>query len=260
MRVLAPYTRMDPRTKAWLWVCAPQAEHVNVSGDDFAYWRAIDDCWDGSDDLIIAEQDNQINQGVLPSFESCRQPWCVYAYQGWSSSVLLDQSLGCTRFSAGLQEQVTLSEISHVPVKWDVIDRAISDALKSRGYTAHTHGVIKHHHSYVMYFLKNGCYTWRHLNGRTQPSDKDIPGRRPVEIPANCPRAIVNGEGAVAVGAANLSPGEWVLLEEWIRVRSPSPELRAAERDGRMALILREAGLGEHAGTVFRHEQGERDK
>jgi hypothetical protein len=251
---------MDPRARAWLWVCAPQAEYIDVSGGDFAYWHEIRARWDGTDDLVIVEQDNQISQNVIPGFEACDQPWCLYAYQGWSASVMLDQSLGCTRFSAQLQRDVPFRDFSQASVKWDVIDRVISGCLKSREYEPHVHGVIKHHHSYVMYFLKNGCYTWRHLNGRTQPSDTDIPGRRPVEIPQNCPRAIVSAGGATAVGTADLSPGEWLLLEEWIRVRSPSPELRAAERDGRMALILREAGLCEHARTVFRHEQKEQAK
>ena len=118
MRVLCAYSNLRPRTRKALEQYAPQADFVDVSGDDLAYWRAICERWTGEDDLLVVEHDIEIHDQVIPEFEACGEPWCSFAYKLWEPDVWCYNALGCTKFSAALQREVSTGEIQQIQAQW----------------------------------------------------------------------------------------------------------------------------------------------
>jgi hypothetical protein len=131
-------------------------EMVNVSGDLSTYWLEFRKRWVGNYDLVTVEQDNVINGEILPSFNLCPEPWCVYEYEGPHNMTsrgapdrMLKTSLGCTRFSQQLQKEVPITDISKKDYfSWYLIDYRIAIVLAKKGYSPHIHGVIDHLHDY----------------------------------------------------------------------------------------------------------------
>jgi hypothetical protein len=192
VHILACYVTIDPRVKAALTVYAPDAELVYTGATDTAYWQAITARWTGVESLVIIEQDNEITYDVLGSFAACAEPWCCFAYRApaydiapngtWREVLrrypgteppvdhaLITTSLGCTKFSAGLQRSVGHREISAELLAWDVIDTTIALCLIEAGYRPHVHGEIPHHHDRETIWLQppaddSGRYTWRHAS------------------------------------------------------------------------------------------------
>ena len=118
MRVLCAHTSLRPKTRAALERYAPQTEFVDVSGDDYAYWRQIALRWGGGEDLLVVEHDIEIHENVIPQLEACSEPWCTFAYKLWNPDVWCYNALGCTRFSASLMADITPGEITQVQAKW----------------------------------------------------------------------------------------------------------------------------------------------
>lgn len=137
---------------------APEAEYVDTSGDDQTYARKIAEHWTGQDDLVIIEHDNEITDGVLPSFAACPEPWCVYEYEIFPPPLTrLCVALGCVRFSAGLQREFSFrAEIlglcencGGTHAHWGQIDVLLASALSNRLHLEpHVHGTIRHFHPY----------------------------------------------------------------------------------------------------------------
>ena len=169
-RILCCYTRGDPvndgrfhvhnsRTEAMdsIRAHAPQADLIDVTGDDLAYWREIRARWDGTDDLVIVEHDIQIGPDTIGSLVSCDKPWCVFAYDIFGVKRITN-ALGCTRFSAELQRAVPLELVEkrfevcgNCDGKgcWWHIDAALADELENAGFASHVHGDIPHLHDYA---------------------------------------------------------------------------------------------------------------
>jgi hypothetical protein len=118
MRVLCAYADLYDDTRRALEKYAPGTEFVDVSGDDYAYWRAICERWTGEDDLLIVEQDIEIHETVIPQMAGCERDWCTFAYRLWRPDAWCFNALGCTRFSAALQRAVSPAEIEQVQVMW----------------------------------------------------------------------------------------------------------------------------------------------
>ena len=155
MRVLCCYTNMHLATRQSLENYAPQAELVNVSGDRFAYWVAIAQRW--HDGLITIEQDIEINHNTISELKKCPEDWCTFKYR--VTTVLLNAGLGCTKFSAKLQAQVSWQDIAdefticpwcedNVYGCWHTLDLNIRCALINKGLNPHLHGEVIHHHDY----------------------------------------------------------------------------------------------------------------
>lgn len=168
-RILCCYTRGDPihdgrfhlhnaRADAMESIRqhAPQADMIDVSGDDFAYWREISARWTGGQDLITIEHDIQIAPGTVPSLEACDQDWCVFAYDIFGCKSL-DNALGCTRFSAALQRAVPSARVAasfaHCPNCqgrgcWWHLDSYLAETIRQAGFVPHVHGDVPHLHDY----------------------------------------------------------------------------------------------------------------
>jgi hypothetical protein len=125
-------------------------------GDDH-YWQEIGKRWDGSDDLLIIEHDTEIHDQVVPQFLECPEPWCVFAYEygpKWPGH-LIDNALGCTKFSAELQDTYPTDRIAAevsamdgmppVPF-WHSCDLYIRRTLTRGGLKPHQHRPLVTHH------------------------------------------------------------------------------------------------------------------
>jgi hypothetical protein len=184
---------------------APQAEIVDVTGDNYAYWNAIRERWTGVRDLIIVEQDIEIGPDTLSSMESCKQDWCCYAYPIFRTKVRLRVGLGCTKISAEAQQKIPVEKIAEGFETcaacrgkgcWWHLDGRVAAMLKKAGFFPHVHGDVTHHHDYdtgmvdgenegrpVEWFFEEG--------GDQSPAQVIHPDIVPPFLPAASPRAAI---------------------------------------------------------------------
>lgn len=155
MRVLACYVDQNLKPDAYRalikYVPIGSLEMVNVAGNISNYWHQFRARWRGEYDLVTVEQDNVINGEVLPSFQTCDQPWCVYEYVGppYMEDRQLKHSLGCTRFTQQLQKEIPWQRFSERDYfSWHLIDYRIGHVLGHAGYKVHVHGEVVHLHDY----------------------------------------------------------------------------------------------------------------
>ena len=156
-RVLFCPVSPHPAAVAALEAYAPQAEVVDVSGDNYAYWNAIRERWTGERDLVIIEQDIEIGPDTIRTMEQCAQDWCCYAYPIFRSRVRLRVGLGCVKISAAAQRKVPAEKIAEGfgtcaacrgKGCWWHLDGRIAHMLKRAGFFPHVHGDVTHHHDY----------------------------------------------------------------------------------------------------------------
>jgi hypothetical protein len=144
---------LDPRVKAALEKYAPQVglevEWVDTKPSRQIYADEMEKRWNGTEDLIIVEQDKEIFMDTLPSLLGCREPWCGYTF--WQNpephTNLVIGGFGVTKFSAQVQ---TWFPVSAFRGKDQVgIDRRFYDYLiKNHRFGIHLHGSVVHHHVY----------------------------------------------------------------------------------------------------------------
>lgn len=145
---------LDPRVKAALEKYAPlsglEVEWIDTTDDLQIYADEMEKRWNGTEDLIIVEQDKEIFADTLPSLLSCHdEPWCGYTF--WQNpephTALVLGGFGVTKFSAAVQRLVPVSAFrGETQVN---IDRRFYDYLvKNHGYGCHLHGHVVHHHVY----------------------------------------------------------------------------------------------------------------
>lgn len=136
---------------------APQAEIIDVTGDNYAYWREISARWTGERDLVIVEQDVEVSEDTIASLAACEQDWCCYAYPIFRTKVRLRVGLGCTKISAAAQHRVTATAVAEgfelcAQCKgqgcWWHLDGRVAAMLKRGGFFPHVHGDVIHHHDY----------------------------------------------------------------------------------------------------------------
>ena len=156
-RVLCCTATPHPNAMDALARYAPGAEVIDVTGDNYAYWREIRSRWTGERDLVIIEQDIEISSDTVASLEQCDQDWCVFAYPIFRTEVRLRVGLGCTKVSAAAQRKVTAAAVAQGfelcaqcrgQGCWWHLDGRISAMLKRAGFFPHVHGDVKHHHDY----------------------------------------------------------------------------------------------------------------
>jgi hypothetical protein len=142
---------------------APDAEWIK-NNHHRSYAVALTARWDTGEDIVIIEGDKEITPEVIPSFTSCTEPWCTFAYYNYPEphQQLITVGLGCTKYTAELQSQIPTDEIyckhpATLPCPdcngdgcWRYMDTRISFAILNRCivFAPHVHGRINHHHSY----------------------------------------------------------------------------------------------------------------
>lgn len=162
---------MESRSLAALEKFAPQTEFIDVSSGIYEYGKAIANHWTGESDLITIEHDNEITADVISSFANCSCFWCSYSYYVFPKMVQQETAigLGCTKFSARLQQLIDPSEfLCEDPVFcypvcdlcfgkgcWNYLDSRIADAIHGHAVTVHCHGQINHHHRYATELMQD---------------------------------------------------------------------------------------------------------
>lgn len=187
---------------------APQAELLDVIGDNYAYWNAIADRWTGERDLIIVEQDIEIGPDTITTMEQCAQDWCCYAYPIFRTKVRLRVGLGCIKISAAAQRKISVGKIAEGFETcaacrgkgcWWHLDGRIAAMLKRAGFFPHVHGDVIHHHDYETGMVEGSegrPIEWHFEEGGDQSPAQVI---NPDLIPPSAPAQ--NGREAIA--AAN---------------------------------------------------------
>jgi hypothetical protein len=158
LRVLCGYTSLHPETRATL---PDGAEVVWTGTDDLAYWQAISERWDGTQDLVVIEHDIVIHDQVIPQFMDCPSPWCTFPYfygPDHDPSRVMYQALGCAKFSAECQARFPVKHIASSvsardgvpPVPpWHSCDTYITRALIYAGIQTCLHEPwVTHHGTY----------------------------------------------------------------------------------------------------------------
>lgn len=165
---------------------APQADLIDVAGDDLAYWREIRARWTGAEDLIVIEHDIQIGPGTVASLESCDRDWCTFAYDIFGCKRLVN-ALGCTKLSARLQRAVPAGRVAaafaHCPACqgegcWWHLDNYIARTLEDAGFAPHVHGDIPHLHDYKTpgaIPLTEGIVAFYSWEAGSEPVQRHIP-------------------------------------------------------------------------------------
>lgn len=162
IRVIVPFTDVHPLADRALREVVPEAERVDVGGNNLAYSRLLAELWADGESFLIIEHDNEITAAALQEAISCDCPWGVNPYNGagrsWEHSALIDKGLGCTRFSAILLANVpdaamkanAINDGGSVcpPGHWKRLDARLYGVLRDAGYRQHLHSRILHHHWY----------------------------------------------------------------------------------------------------------------
>jgi hypothetical protein len=154
MRVVVPFTVLAPETDAALTRHAPDAERVDVSEDDYAYWRLLSDLWAAGEPFTVIEHDIVIHRGVLPAFDACPAPLCAFRYSMPIFGPIV--GLGCTKFGAEVIEAVP--DLWAEPISWRWLHGRFGRRL--RDWSACVHEPPVDHHR------------------------RPITQRRPAEVPA----------------------------------------------------------------------------
>jgi hypothetical protein len=146
MRVLVPFTFINERHRESIRRFAPQAELVDVSGDDLDYSCVVSQLWRDGDDFAIVEHDIEIHATVMSEFALCPEPWCVFLYDhGPDGYGVLMPAFGCVRFRKELLR--AQPEIAAIRSSWECYDSEVKCALIAAGYSQHVHHPpVLHHH------------------------------------------------------------------------------------------------------------------
>jgi hypothetical protein len=156
--ILCCYTDINPLTKQSLEQYAPGTEYVDVRNNNLGYWQAIAERWNGSDDLIVIEQDMGVTADTIPALLSCFSNWCVFGYRIYTMKLMYHYGLGCVKFSAHLQQMLPVPYIEEnfsdcetcgLDACWHHLDTMLKQILRHNGYNTHVHGEIAHYHNYT---------------------------------------------------------------------------------------------------------------
>ena len=108
--------RLWPATATSLADHAPGALIIPIPADDIERpWRDYAERW-GKDDLVIVEQDVILHADVLPQFEACPEPWCLFPGRHHArGGDFMDTGLLCNRFRREFMKAVPVEAVEAVP-------------------------------------------------------------------------------------------------------------------------------------------------
>ena len=148
--VCCPVTLWPATGFALAWH-APDAHIVPIDAGDITQpWATYASYW-GKDDLGVIEQDVIIHEDVLPQFEACPEPWCLFparhyaAGGGWMTTGIM-----CNRFRKEFMQAVPVEAVEAVagscnrcggrePKCWAHLDGKTREAGEAAGFKIHVH-------------------------------------------------------------------------------------------------------------------------
>ena len=143
-RVFVPYTKV---LREVVLNAPAGATWVDVSSGPYAYWGLLLRLWAASETFTIVEHDVICRPDVIDGFESCREPWCLHAYDPFCSCPNPDcreagrNNLGCVRFRRELIEAAP-NAVSSIPVELRLFSRlcdGLAANLRDADFTHHWH-------------------------------------------------------------------------------------------------------------------------
>ena len=145
-RVIVPFTRRLPEVEAAL----PDAEWIDVSSDDEAYWRLLRDIWAERQSVVIVEHDIIPAPGAVESLKSCMREWCACPYPFEAVEALV--GLGCTKFGSTLMYRLPdliervgrMGSGVHPPRHWCSLDGLVQSKLVEAQVHVHRHEPAAH--------------------------------------------------------------------------------------------------------------------
>lgn len=152
MRIICPYTgEPHPDTRAVLDAWRGPVELVDVSGDDYAYARLLEELWAAGETFLLVEHDIVPTPQTLAELALCDHPYCAAPYP-WTTH--LGPALGCTRFSSlfvrtypdAARIAARLPSNFGAPGHWRQLDvRLMQSVLRDRyGWQPHCHRPVEH--------------------------------------------------------------------------------------------------------------------
>lgn len=153
MNIICCPVRLYRATEVALRLHAPQARIKFIDADNIEEpWTTYRQYWEkAEDDLLIIEQDIVIHEDVIPSFEECPEPWCLFPFPHYSrDGALMDSGIGCNRFRREFMEKVTAEDVESQyascnrcggsnPRCWAHLDGRTNDAGHAKGFGIHVH-------------------------------------------------------------------------------------------------------------------------
>lgn len=143
--------KLWPATAASLAAYAPSAEIIPIPADDITRpWADYAARW-GKDDLVVVEQDVVIHEDVLPGFDRCPEPWCLYPGRHYArGGDFMDSGILCNRFRKSFMERVSVSDVEAIPGScgdckgvnrkcFRHLDGRTREAGEAAGYRLHIH-------------------------------------------------------------------------------------------------------------------------
>lgn len=141
-----------PGTRDSLAGHAPDALVIPIDRDDIEQpWTTYARYW-GTDDLVVIEQDVIIHAGVLPSFESCPEPWCLFPARHYAvgPSGFMKTGIMCNRFRREFMEAVPVEAVEAIRGSCNLchgvnrrcfrhLDGRTREAGEAAGFSIHVH-------------------------------------------------------------------------------------------------------------------------
>lgn len=155
MRIIVAYAEwIHPLTLANI-ERFPDVERLDTGGQADGYLRLLTKLWSEKQTFLLIERDQEITEQALREARECDCWWGASTYNGPGLDPI--HALGFTRFREELMEaepdlmsQVAAMNdaIDIVPGHWRRLDARMDGALRRRGYEAHLHSPVPHHHVY----------------------------------------------------------------------------------------------------------------
>jgi hypothetical protein len=116
----------------------PNARFVDVSSDNYAYWRLLRSLWSLEETFVIVEHDMVPSEEMIPGMWSCPEVWCAHAYRMDS---IVETALGLVKFGSALLRSTSslLDGIMEQHRVWSGLDSIVIAELHRRGYKEHVH-------------------------------------------------------------------------------------------------------------------------
>ncbi len=116
----------------------PDARFVDVSSDNYAYWRLLSDLCEECETFLIVEHDMAPTRAQIDAICACPEPWCSAEYQ---MDDIVAAAFGFVKFDAQILGVlgVVLSSILSQHRVWSGLDSMVIAELHRRGYKEHVH-------------------------------------------------------------------------------------------------------------------------
>ena len=153
VRVLVPYIRLSPHTRAALTEYGPI--YVETPGP-FGYIDALEREWSQGHGFCVVEQDKVPWPGALDELWSCPRDWCVFPAKMWQTDKPADfPTLSTVKFSQSMvtshpdfMQRVRMVGVGDRPAgHYSRLDMAIYDIAARLRITPHWHEpAVDHRH------------------------------------------------------------------------------------------------------------------